>query len=262
MRIEKCCVSQSVSAFESLKIKGVPWSESRPSTRWRLGLRSAIRWLPFRGSKGSNLSDRPRYAAFTTPYHTNTPTDPSIYHHLSNSSSCVPPVDKTPSRRHINLPINPICTVIGNTPRNPGVSNNTRPTSWATDKLRASAHKKPPKPGQRASFSLCSLLTYSTRIRGYAMKTKINRRSITLAMLIATPLVLVGCASSGPSHAGNIDSIRWDPSPAMHTLARRDSDRLNMYARTRDSNFRMLSTDIDKMWFLDRPSRLYRGIKP
>ncbi|PCI07098.1 hypothetical protein COB72_10865 [bacterium] len=93
------------------------------------------------------------------------------------------------------------------------------------------------------------------------MKNKINRRSISLAMLIATPMVLVGC-SSGPSHAGDINSIRWDPSPAMHTLAKRDSDRLNTYARTKDSNFRMLSTDIDKMWFLDRPSRLYRGIKP
>ncbi len=90
---------------------------------------------------------------------------------------------------------------------------------------------------------------------------QISRR-LPIAALIAAPLVLIGCSSSGPSHAGDIDSIRWDPSPAMHSLAERDSDRLNKFARTKDSNIRMLQTDIDKMWFLDRPSRLYRGIKP
>jgi hypothetical protein len=87
------------------------------------------------------------------------------------------------------------------------------------------------------------------------------RRSITLAGLVAAPLLLGAC-SSGPSHAGNIDSIRWDPSPSMHTLARRDSDRLNNYARMKDSNLRMLSTDIDRALYIDRPSRLYMGIKP
>lgn len=91
--------------------------------------------------------------------------------------------------------------------------------------------------------------------------TRTLRRSITTAVLISTPLILVGC-SSGPSHAGNIDSIRWDPSPAMHTLAKRDSDRLNSHARMKDSNLRMFSSDIDKALFLDRPSRLHSGIKP
>jgi len=86
-------------------------------------------------------------------------------------------------------------------------------------------------------------------------------RSATLLALMGTPLLLIGC-SSGQQHAGDINSIRWDPSPAMHTLAKRDSDRLNTYARTKDSNLRMLSTDIDKIFYLDRPSRLYRGIKP
>lgn len=94
---------------------------------------------------------------------------------------------------------------------------------------------------------------------------KINtktRRSITLAMLLATPLIMIGCSSGGPEHAGNMNSLRWDPSPAMHALAKRDSDRLNMYARTKDTNIRLINNDIDKMWFLDRPSRLYRGVKP
>ena len=87
------------------------------------------------------------------------------------------------------------------------------------------------------------------------------RRSTSLAALIAAPLLLVGC-SSGQHHAGDISSIRWDPSPAMHTLAKRDADRLNDYARMSDSNLRMLSTDIDRTLYIDRPSRLHMGIKP
>ncbi len=94
------------------------------------------------------------------------------------------------------------------------------------------------------------------------MKINTNtRRSITIAMLIAAPIAMIGC-STGPSHAGDINSIRWDPTPAMHTLAKRDSDRLNSLARMKDSNLRMLSTDLDRAFYLDRPSRLYRGIKP
>lgn len=95
------------------------------------------------------------------------------------------------------------------------------------------------------------------------MKTsRTLRRSIITTALVSIPLVLVGCSSSGPSHAGDINSIRWDPSPAMHTLAKRDSDRLNTHAIVKDSNFRMISTDLDRAFFLDRPSRLHQGIKP
>lgn len=91
--------------------------------------------------------------------------------------------------------------------------------------------------------------------------TRTTRRSITIALLVGTPLVLVGC-SSGPAHAGDINSIRWDPSPAMHTLAKRDSDRANTHAHIKDSQLRMLSTDVDRVFFMDRPTRLYMGIKP
>ena len=90
--------------------------------------------------------------------------------------------------------------------------------------------------------------------------TRTLRKAALLSTLMGAPLLLIGCSSG--QHAGDINSIRWDPSPAMHTLDQRDSDRLNMYARTKDSNLRMLSRDLDKMWFLDRPSRLYKGIKP
>ncbi|MDF1809233.1 MAG: hypothetical protein P1U42_06015 [Phycisphaerales bacterium] len=94
------------------------------------------------------------------------------------------------------------------------------------------------------------------------MKTSRNiRRTTTIAALIATPLLLIGC-SSGQQHAGDINSIRWNPSPAMHTLAGRDAERLNMYSRMQDSNLRMIHTDVDRMFYLDRPSRLHLGIKP
>lgn len=94
------------------------------------------------------------------------------------------------------------------------------------------------------------------------MKTTRNtRRLTTAAALFVLPAVLVGCSSSGPRHAGDIDSIRWDPTPAMHTLAERDSDRLNNYARTKDNNLRAFSEDLDSMFFLDRPSRLHSGVK-
>ncbi|CAN0568928.1 unnamed protein product, partial [Laminaria digitata] len=63
-----------------------------------------------------------------------------------------------------------------------------------------------------------------------------TRRLATAATLTVLPALLIGCtSSSGPRHAGDISSIRWDPSPAMHTLAERDSDRLNNYARAKDN---------------------------
>jgi hypothetical protein len=88
------------------------------------------------------------------------------------------------------------------------------------------------------------------------------RRLTAAATLTVLPALLIGCtSSSGPRHAGDIDSIRWDPSPAMHTLAERDSDRLNNYARAKDTNLRAISEDIDSIFFLDKPSRLHSGVK-
>ena len=95
------------------------------------------------------------------------------------------------------------------------------------------------------------------------MNTKRHtRRLLASATLFVLPALLVGCtSSSGPRHAGDIDSIRWNPSPAMHTLAERDSDRLNTHARVRDNDLRAFSEDIDSIFFLDRPSRLHSGVK-
>ena len=95
------------------------------------------------------------------------------------------------------------------------------------------------------------------------LNTPVLARRFALGIaVIALPATLIGCSSSGVHHAGDIDSIRWNPSPAMHTLAKRDSDRLNDYARTKDSNLRMISEDIDSVFFLNRPSRLHHGVKP
>ena len=88
------------------------------------------------------------------------------------------------------------------------------------------------------------------------------RRLTTAAALFVLPAVLVGCSSSdGPRHAGDIDSIRWNPSPALRTLSERESDRLNSYARAKDNNLRALSEDVDAIFYLHRPSRLHQGVK-
>ena len=93
------------------------------------------------------------------------------------------------------------------------------------------------------------------------MKTQRHtRRLLTAATLFVLPAVLVGC-SSGPEHAGDLDAIRWNPSPAMHTLSQRSVDRFNDHAHSRDTNLRALSSDIDSIFFLDRPSRLHHGVK-
>tara|TARA_E500000318_G_scaffold85651_2_gene81772 strand:+ start:31748 stop:32035 length:288 start_codon:yes stop_codon:yes gene_type:complete len=95
------------------------------------------------------------------------------------------------------------------------------------------------------------------------MKTHRNTRRLTVAALFVLPATLIGCTSSnGPHHAGDIDSIRWDPSPAMHTTAQRAHDRYNSHARMKDTNLRALTEDFDHAFFLDRPTRLYHGVKP
>lgn len=83
-----------------------------------------------------------------------------------------------------------------------------------------------------------------------------NRRTVSAALLVAASLSMVACSSGGPQHAGDIDMIRSDPSPAMHTLAERDSDRINRHTLNTDTNFRMISDDWDRLWMIDRPSHL------
>ena len=94
------------------------------------------------------------------------------------------------------------------------------------------------------------------------MKTNRTTRRLTVAALCVLPAALIGCKSAGTHHAGDIESIRSDPTPALHSLAERSSDRWNHHARMRDQNIRALNNDIDRMFYIDRPSRLHQGVKP
>ena len=94
------------------------------------------------------------------------------------------------------------------------------------------------------------------------MKTNRTTRRLAAAALFVLPAALIGCSGSGPHHAGDINAIRADPTPALHNLAQRPSDRWNNHARMKDQNFRTFNDDIDMVFHLDRPSRLHRGVKP
>jgi len=92
------------------------------------------------------------------------------------------------------------------------------------------------------------------------MNTSTKRTIRTLATLsgAALSMTLVGCSSSGSSmHAGDVGAIRGNPSPAMHTLARRSTDRSNDFAVSKDTNMRMIYHDIDNLiLYTNRPSHL------
>ncbi|MFK7758581.1 MAG: hypothetical protein AB8C13_01395 [Phycisphaerales bacterium] len=80
-------------------------------------------------------------------------------------------------------------------------------------------------------------------------------------ILSAAFLGLTACSGSSNQHAGDIGSIRSNPSPSMHTLARRTSDRANTHAYTWDTDLRALNNDFDRIFHLNRPSRLHNNVK-
>ena len=80
---------------------------------------------------------------------------------------------------------------------------------------------------------------------------------IAALTLSACAALSVGCSSAAqPRHAGDLGAIRANPSPAMHTLAERGTDRTNRHVIVFDNNLRMLSSDIDRALQIDRPSNL------
>ncbi len=86
---------------------------------------------------------------------------------------------------------------------------------------------------------------------------RITRRTVAALALAAAAAASIGCSSSNaPRHAGDIDAIRANPSPAMHTLAGRKTDAYNRRTVTVDSNLRMFTEDWERAMFFDRPSRL------
>ncbi len=85
---------------------------------------------------------------------------------------------------------------------------------------------------------------------------RINRRTVAVLALAAASACGVGCSSSGPRHAGDIDAIRANPSPAMHTLGGRKTDAYNRRTVSTDTTLRMFTEDLERALLLDRPSRL------
>lgn len=84
-----------------------------------------------------------------------------------------------------------------------------------------------------------------------------NRRSAAALVMAASTAALVGCSSSsGPRHAGDIDAIRANPSPAMDSPAERRTDITNRHVIANDTNLRMLNDDWDRFWLIDRPTNL------
>ncbi len=93
------------------------------------------------------------------------------------------------------------------------------------------------------------------------MKNSSTKAAATI-LLSAALLTLSACTSSSTKHAGNIDSIRNNPSPAMHNLSQRYSDRSNTRALVIDTDLRSMQDDFDHIFHLNRPSRLHSNIKP
>ena len=91
---------------------------------------------------------------------------------------------------------------------------------------------------------------------------KSSTKAVAAVLLSTALLALSACTSSSTKHAGNIDSIRNNPSPAMHTLSQRFSDRSNTRAMVIDTDLRSMQEDFDHIFHLNRPSRLHSNIKP
>ena len=92
---------------------------------------------------------------------------------------------------------------------------------------------------------------------------KATTKAASIVLLAAGALTLTACSSTSSKHAGDIGSIRSNPSPAMQSLARRGDDISNTHTRTYDTNLRAMQGDIDRLiLFNDRPSRLHNNVKP
>lgn len=81
-------------------------------------------------------------------------------------------------------------------------------------------------------------------------------RIASAAILVAAGAALTGCKSGSAQHAGPLDSIRKRPTPELRTLAERHTDAKNARVIDRDTELRMLSDDIRRFLYIDRPSRL------
>ena len=75
--------------------------------------------------------------------------------------------------------------------------------------------------------------------------------------ILAGAAGLLACALGGcTTHSANMSDIRMNPSPGLVTMHERRVDVWNNYTVQTDENLRMLLSDFNRFWLLDKPSRL------
>ncbi|MCC6675781.1 MAG: hypothetical protein IT436_01430 [Phycisphaerales bacterium] len=87
-----------------------------------------------------------------------------------------------------------------------------------------------------------------------------NRRNIALLLITLGATAGLGACSSTPNDYSYqaAAEIRKDVTPELDGLNRRRVDMDNDFAMTADTNGRAFNDDLDRAFFLDRPSHLTR----
>ncbi len=85
-------------------------------------------------------------------------------------------------------------------------------------------------------------------------------RNLLIGGLSVAALLLGGCYSN--TAAGRDAKVRGNLTPELSTLAQRPIDVDNRTTLTFDENLRMANEDWNRLWLLDRPSRLARARVP
>lgn len=90
------------------------------------------------------------------------------------------------------------------------------------------------------------------------------KRRLAVPALLAAAALLGACTSSQDArHAGDHGAVLHNPSPAMASLAERQSDRLNRQAKAWDTDLRMIHGDLARtILYSHEPSRLTPTTKP
>jgi hypothetical protein len=79
-------------------------------------------------------------------------------------------------------------------------------------------------------------------------------RGVFVAVAFVAVAGLVGCSSS-PAAKRDAE-VRGNVTPELETLSQRPIDVSNTQTVVWDENLRMANEDWDRLWLLDRPSRL------